>query len=126
MFRRIAIFLPAFCLFALTVRSQESLGTYQVRVSLDRADWTYELNQTAKFSFAVTLNNHLIAAVSVLVAVFAALPIWAGEERRQRYFFVAGCGAAFAAANELPALSFLARRRVHLPARLERRTLLHK
>ena len=68
MFRRIALFLPVFCLFALTVKSQESLGTYQVRVSLDRADWTYELNQTAKFSFAVTLNNTQVVGLPLKYA----------------------------------------------------------
>ena len=41
----------------LAVSAQESLGTYQVRVSLDRSDWKYELNQPAKFSIATTLNN---------------------------------------------------------------------
>lgn len=49
----------------LTVSGQESLGTYQVRVSLDRADWKYELNQPAKFSIATTLNNSQTAGLSV-------------------------------------------------------------
>lgn len=49
----------------LSVTAQESLGTYQVRVSLDRADWTYELNQPAKFSVAVTLNNSQVAGLPV-------------------------------------------------------------
>lgn len=42
---------------------QESLGTFQVRVSLDKDNWTYELNQPAKFTFAVTLNNAQIAGL---------------------------------------------------------------
>ncbi len=58
-------------------------------------------------TLAVTLNNHTVAAVSVAIAVYAALPIWRDGERRLRYFALAGCFAAFAAANELPALSFL-------------------
>jgi hypothetical protein len=41
--------------------SQQSVGTYQVRVAPDRDDWTYELNQPAKFEVAVTLNNRQAA-----------------------------------------------------------------
>jgi cephalosporin-C deacetylase-like acetyl esterase len=51
--------------FCLVVSAQESIGTYQVRVSLDRADWKYELNQTARFSIATTLNNSQTAGLSV-------------------------------------------------------------
>jgi len=57
-------------------------------------------------TFSVTLNNHLPAAVSALVAVYATLSIWNDEERRWRSFAVAGVFSAFTAANELPALSF--------------------
>lgn len=49
----------------LTISAQESIGTYQVRVSLDRADWKYELNQSAKFSISTTLNNSQIAGLPV-------------------------------------------------------------
>ena len=59
-------------------------------------------------TFAVTLNNHVVAAVSVTITIYAALPIWRDGERRLRYFAIAGFFAAFTAANELPALSFLA------------------
>lgn len=45
--------------------SQQSLGTYQVRVAPDRDDWTYDLNQTAKFEVAVTLNNRQVAGLSI-------------------------------------------------------------
>lgn len=58
-------------------------------------------------TFAVTLNNHLPAAISVLLALYPALAIWRDDERRLRYFVVAGLFSAFAVANELPALSFL-------------------
>jgi len=58
-------------------------------------------------TFAVAINNHLIGAVSALLAVAAAVPIWCDEEKRGKYFFAAGFFAAFAAANELPALSLL-------------------
>ena len=58
-------------------------------------------------TFAVTINNHLPAAISVLITVHAVLPIWYDGSRRWRHFVIAGLFAAFAAANELPALSFL-------------------
>jgi hypothetical protein len=57
-------------------------------------------------TFAVTINNHLTAAVSAAIALDAALHIWYDGERRLRWFFVAGFFAAFTAANELPALAF--------------------
>ena len=41
-------------------------------------------------TFAVTLNNHLISTMSVLVALYAAIRIWYDGERRLRYFFIAG------------------------------------
>ncbi|MEO5859385.1 MAG: acetylxylan esterase [Pyrinomonadaceae bacterium] len=45
--------------------AQESIGTYQVRVSLDRADWTYELNRPARFTIAATLNNSQTSGLPV-------------------------------------------------------------
>jgi hypothetical protein len=59
-------------------------------------------------TFAVTLNNHIVAAVSAAVAVYALVRILYDGERRWRYFALAGLAAAFTAANELPALSLLA------------------
>lgn len=61
------IILSLFSLFLLCslANAQESLGTYQVRVAPDRVDWTYKLNQTAKFTIAVTLNNNQIANLPV-------------------------------------------------------------
>jgi hypothetical protein len=59
-------------------------------------------------TFAVTINNHLTAAVSAAIALAAALRIWYDGERRARWFFVCGFFAAFTAANELPALAFFA------------------
>lgn len=52
------IFLLTFSAFA-----QESLGTYQVRVSLDKPNWLYELNEPTKFTIAVTLNNSQVAGL---------------------------------------------------------------
>ena len=57
-------------------------------------------------TFAVTLNNHLHAAIFVIAALAAALPIWFEGRRQWRYFAIAGFCAAMAVACELPALSF--------------------
>lgn len=57
-------------------------------------------------TFSVTLNNHVPAAICVVVALYATIKIWNDAERRWWYFAIAGLAAAFAAANELPALSF--------------------
>ncbi|MHB0958952.1 MAG: hypothetical protein ACYC0X_26735 [Pirellulaceae bacterium] len=58
-------------------------------------------------NFAVTLNNHLPAAICVLLASAGMLRIWNGETR---WWYFAGTGffSAFAAANELPALALFA------------------
>lgn len=58
-------------------------------------------------TFAVTINNHLVAAISVLLAVALTLNIWFGQ-RSWWYYAGAGLFSAFAVANELPALSFFA------------------
>ena len=50
-------------LFTFSAFAQESLGTYQVRVSLDKANWVYELNEPTKFTIAVTLNNSQVAGL---------------------------------------------------------------
>jgi hypothetical protein len=59
-------------------------------------------------TFAVTLNNHVPAAVSVVIAVYAVLRIWYDGDRQWWLFLLAGLFGAFAAANELPAASLLA------------------
>jgi len=74
-------------------------------------------------TFAVVLNNHLIAAVSAAVGMDAALRVWYEGERRLRFFFIAGLFAAFAAENELPALSLLAFLTAGLLVRFPRSTL---
>jgi hypothetical protein len=58
-------------------------------------------------TFVVAINNHIPAAVCVAVALYAAVRIWHDNARSWRYFAIAGFFAAFAAANELPALSFV-------------------
>ncbi|MDI1240488.1 MAG: acetylxylan esterase [bacterium] len=63
---RKALFLALFAIAAiLNISAQESIGTFQVRVSLDRPDWKYELGQPAKFSIATTLNNSQAAGLPV-------------------------------------------------------------
>jgi len=57
-------------------------------------------------SYAVVFTNHWPAAFAAMVAFDATLRIVCEGERRLRWFFVAGLAAAFAAACELPALSF--------------------
>ena len=59
-------------------------------------------------TFAVTLNNHLPAAISVLIAVYVAIKIIHEGERGLPWFALAGFFAAFSVANELPALAFFA------------------
>src|SRR5207248_5194999 len=41
-------------------------------------------------TFAVTLNNHSVAACTALFALYPVLQIWSGGERRAGYFLVAG------------------------------------
>lgn len=84
-------------------------------------DWTrYFVLTAAGFgtflsTFAVTLNNHLPAAVCVMVALYALDRIYRTgpvchdqPDVNWKHYAAAGLFAAFAAANELPALSFFA------------------
>ncbi len=57
-------------------------------------------------TFAVTINNHLPAAVSCSIALLAAIRIWYDGQRNWYWFALTGLFGAFTAANELPALSF--------------------
>lgn len=75
-------------------------------------------------TFAVTLNNHLPAAISVLVTLVAVLRVWRDRDLRIGWFVLAGLGAAMAVANELPALSFFAVVIVALVSRSVHRTLI--
>lgn len=62
----VAIVAIGLALFASrSVDAQLSTGTYQVRLSLDRPNWTYELNEKPKFTLAVTLNNSQVEGLSV-------------------------------------------------------------
>jgi hypothetical protein len=75
-------------------------------------------------TFAVVLNNHLVAAVSAAIALYAFVRIYFDGERRWWYFAIAGFAAAFTAADELPALSLLAAMGLLLVIRSPRETLL--
>ena len=57
--------------------------------------------------FTQTLNNHTVAAFSAFFALYQLFWIWDREEPSGWRFAAAGFFAAFAAANELPALAFL-------------------
>jgi hypothetical protein len=58
-------------------------------------------------TFAVTLNNHLTAAISLVVGLAAVVPIVSENRRDGWRFALAGLSFGFLAANELPALSLL-------------------
>ncbi|MEP7213338.1 MAG: acetylxylan esterase [Acidobacteriota bacterium] len=62
--KRLVLCCFAILLFAAqAARSQERLGNYQIRVVPDRADWTYELNQLARFQISATLDGHQVAGL---------------------------------------------------------------
>jgi hypothetical protein len=75
-------------------------------------------------TFSVTLTNHLPAAVSAVIAIWAALAIWRDGQRSWLLFAVCGFFAAFTVTNELPALAFFALLSVALFWQAPRLTLL--
>lgn len=62
---------------------------------------------TLLLPFAVVLNNHLVAAVSASVALYAWARVRLSGDSQIRWFVLAGLSAGFTAANELPALAFV-------------------
>ena len=58
-------------------------------------------------TFAITLNNHVPAAFGVMLATYPLMRIWLDDDAGFWHFLCVGLGASFAAANELPALSFM-------------------
>ncbi|HEY7152823.1 MAG TPA: hypothetical protein VH575_02590, partial [Gemmataceae bacterium] len=74
--------------------------------------------------FLITLNNHTLAACSIVVAVYATVRIQSDSAESWLWFILAGFFAGFTAVNELPALAFLAGLGLHLLVRFPRRTLL--
>jgi hypothetical protein len=75
-------------------------------------------------TFAVTLNNHTIAALSLIAALAAAVPVFHDESRAWWRFAAAGLSLAFLAANELPALSLLVLGGIALAWKSPRQTLI--
>jgi hypothetical protein len=59
-------------------------------------------------TFCVTLNNHTVAALAVVAALYPSCRILADGSLRAVHFAFAGFFAAFAAVNELPAAAFAA------------------
>jgi hypothetical protein len=113
--------LPLILMYVLLAKIVERLG---------QSDWGRVFVMAAATlgtflnTFAVVLNNHIVAAVSAAVAMFALVRIVCDGERRLRYFALAGLAAAFAAANELPAASLVAAVGLILVWRAPRETLI--
>jgi len=56
-------------------------------------------------TFAVTINNHVPAAVCAAVLLWALMRIWIDDRRRSSYFVLAGTVGALLVTFELPALA---------------------
>ncbi|HMO13369.1 MAG TPA: hypothetical protein PKD64_06200 [Pirellulaceae bacterium] len=59
-------------------------------------------------TFAITLTNHVFAAVAAGFAIWSIVMIWNQKRLGLGYFFVTGLCASFAAACDLPATALLA------------------
>jgi hypothetical protein len=101
---------------------------------LDRlalGDWTWFFCLIAAafgtylLPFTQTLNNHTVAAWSVFFAIYPFLRIWDEGMLSGPRFAAAGFFAAFAAANDLPALALLPLLFCLLVLRHPRQTLLY-
>jgi hypothetical protein len=97
--------LPLMLMYVLLARLVERFGTTDWGRVFVMAGATLGTFLT---TFAVVLNNHLVAAVSAAVTLYVLVRIWCDGERRLSYFALAGLAAAFTAANELPAVALLA------------------
>ncbi len=113
--------LPLVLMYFLLAKLVERLGTTDWGRVFVMAVATFG---TLLTTFAVVLNNHLVAAVSAAIALYAFVRIYCDGERRWRYFALAGFAAAFTAADELPALSLLAAMGLLLLLRTPRETFL--
>lgn len=78
------------------------------------SDWQYSLLiafalfGTFLSTFVITLNNHLPAAFAVGISLVCVERIVLDGDHRIRWFRLCGLTTSFAAANELPALSWVA------------------
>jgi hypothetical protein len=112
--------IPLWIYFALMLRLVERWG---------RSDWgrIYVMAAatlgTFLTTFAVSLNNHITAAVTTAIAIYAAIQIWYGARRELRYFILVGLFAALTATDELPALSLFVLLSVALLWKAPRQTL---
>ena len=52
-------------LLAFPVAAQDRVGTVQVRVSTERADWRYELGQPVRFHISAVLDGHVMTGAKV-------------------------------------------------------------
>jgi hypothetical protein len=59
-------------------------------------------------TFSNSLNNHVPAAISVMIALYMMHAIWRDSSSGFIRYFCCGLFAAFGAANEMPAMAFLA------------------
>lgn len=112
--------LPLVLMYVLLANLVERFGTTDWGRIFVMASATFA---TFLNTFAVVLNNHIVAAVSAMVTIYLFVRITSDGERRWWYFFGAGFAAAFTGANELPAVSFLAFTGVLLLWRAPRQTL---
>ena len=96
--------LPLVLLFVIVAKLAERWGTTDWGRIYVMAAATFG---TLLTTFAVVLNNHVVAAVSAAVALYAWTRIRCDGQTGLRYYALAGLAAAFAAANELPALALL-------------------
>ena len=75
-------------------------------------------------TFAVVINNHLIAAMCVMVACYAVVQVWVVGRRETRWVAMAGLFASLAMAMDLPCGLLLAVLGIGLLFTLPRATLL--
>ena len=54
-----------FFFLAFSLIAQDRIGSVQVRVSTDRADWRYELGQPVRFRISVIQDGHALTGVKV-------------------------------------------------------------
>lgn len=121
---RILLFLihvvPLVIYFLLLARIIERYGSTDFGKLFTMAAATFG---TLLTTFAVTFNNHLPAAVCVVISTYAGLRIWNDKERHWKFFAVAGFFAALAAMFDLPAFLFFGALGLALLIKAPRQTL---
>ncbi len=90
----------ALCLIAVMANRYARTGLSAVFVVAVAASATF------LSTFLITLNNHTVAAWSVVFTIFPAIRIIADGKRNGIYFALSGLFAAFTVTNELPAFVF--------------------